>query len=272
MQSFLNGAAKDAMTAREFIDRPLDVTYMLDELQRLNNINALGQTRLTLNQVGILGHSLGGYTGFALAGAENSLSQLDTACQSNDIYPNIANVSMLLQCVVTKLSPRSIPRLHDQRIQAVFAFNPIGSSLFGQEGFSQIQVPVMMVGGSQDPIAPVLLEQVCPFSWLKKSERYLVLIQGGTHVYGNHSDGLPMPTKGNNQNLEFSRGYLKALSLAFAKVFIAKQAEYKPYLTASYAQSLSQSALPLNLVQTFKSEQIFPALNFHCLGSQEAQS
>jgi predicted dienelactone hydrolase len=271
MQSFLNGATKDAITAREFIDRPLDVSYMLDALEQLNNADALGQIRLNLNQVGILGHSLGGYTGFALAGAEINVSQLTTKCQSNDIHANTANVSMLLQCLVTNLSPRTIPRLHDQRIQAVFAFNPIGSSIFGQQGFGQVQVPVMIVGGSRDLITPALLEQVCPFSWLKNSEKYLALIQGGTHVYSNQSNGLLRPIGESNQNLELSRSYLKAMSLAFAKAYVEKQTEYKLYLTAFYAQSISQSTLPLNLVQTFNSEQVFQTLNFQCLGSQEAQ-
>jgi predicted dienelactone hydrolase len=80
-----------------------------------------------------------------------------------------------------------------------------------------------------------------------------------------------MPIGESNQNLELSRSYLKAMSLAFAKAYVEKQTEYKLYLTAFYAQSISQSTLPLNLVQTFNSEQVFQTLNFQCLGSQEAQ-
>lgn len=172
LQALLSGQADQVTPPSEFINRPLDVSYLLDELSRLANRDPTLQDRLNLEQVGVIGHSFGGYTALALAGAPLQLDQLAADCQNLD---DLLNASLLLQCVALEL-PAAQYDLSDRRIKAAIAINPLVSSIFGEAGLSQIDVPVLIVAGSDDTITPALPEQIQPFTWLSTSNKYLLLI------------------------------------------------------------------------------------------------
>lgn len=268
LQNLLKGLAKEVIAPNEFVDRPLDISYLLDELQRLNQSSASLQGRLELQRVGMIGHSFGGYTAFALAGAKPDLTLLQQECSSTSFNLNAANLSMLLQCSALDASKTEYDRLADPRIQAIFVMNPIGSSIFGERGINQIQTSTLLVAGSDDAVAPVLLEQACPFVWLTQPNKYLVLIQKGTHTYDiqtSENSPLIIPTELANPDPVLARLYFKTLGLAFFKTHIATQLEYRSYLSASYVQSISQSPLQLRLVRALDKTQLYQSLNFSCL-------
>ena len=50
------------------VNRPLDVTFAIDQLEVLNRSEGPLQGRLDLNRVGAAGHSFGAYTTLAVAG------------------------------------------------------------------------------------------------------------------------------------------------------------------------------------------------------------
>lgn len=230
--------------ATEFLDRPRDVSYVLDELQRRAQTEPI-QGRLNLQNVGVIGHSLGGYTTLALAGATLNFEQVQKDCNPN----RSLNLSIMLQCRVSEL-PRRQYTLQDARIKAVFAVNPLASTLFSQQGMSQIQVPVALVGGSEDIFTPAVPEQIRPFTWLQTPNKYLVLIEKGTHFSAemqlkSDEQVFPLPTSLAGIDPTLAHGYMKALSLAFFQTHLANQSEFQPYLSASYGRFLSQ--VPLNL-------------------------
>ncbi|NJO67263.1 MAG: alpha/beta fold hydrolase [Leptolyngbyaceae cyanobacterium RM1_405_57] len=264
LQNLQDGAVSEVVQPSELIDRPLDISAVLDELERLNQVNEAEP--FNLQQVGILGHSFGGYTALAVAGATVNLTQLRSTCESDTIDVTLANPSLLLQCAAVDLPTETIPALHDERLRAVFVFNPIGSSLFGADGLSQIEIPVMMVGGSQDAIAPALVEQICPFTWLTTPERYLALIQGGTHVYIAQREATALPILDSPDPL-LARRYLKILSLAFAQTHVADRPEYQPYLTAAYGQAISQAPMRLRLVHSLAIAELPETIDFTCPGA-----
>ncbi len=53
------GLSNETFRAREFIDRPLDITYLLDQLARTNQSDYAG--KLNLDRVAVMGHSFGGF-------------------------------------------------------------------------------------------------------------------------------------------------------------------------------------------------------------------
>jgi predicted dienelactone hydrolase len=65
LRSLLAGRAKTVAEPNEFINRPLDIKYLLNQLARLDASNSSFQ--LNLQQVGVIGQSFGGYTALALA-------------------------------------------------------------------------------------------------------------------------------------------------------------------------------------------------------------
>ena len=254
LQSLLRGNASEVVNPEEFLHIPRDVSFLLDELERFNQVNSAESVRFNLQQVGMIGHSFGGYTALALAGAEFDLEQLQTACAFDTNGPDLVNFSLLLQCTALRLEDSAFRSLRDERIKAVFTMNAIGSGLFGPEGLRQMQVPTLLVAGSDDPLAPALLEQIRPFAWLEGNDKYLMVIQGGTHIYGvldaSTYDTLALPEGLEGPDPLLARQYFKASSLAFMQTYIAHHDEYRPYLSASYIQTISRPPLELSFIRT----------------------
>jgi predicted dienelactone hydrolase len=233
----------------ELINQPLDVTFLLNQLQQQAKTEP-GLQAFNWQHVGVIGHSQGGYAALTLAGAPIDVDRLSQTCQQ----PANVGLSQVLQCQLLQ-QPTFRSHLHDSRVQAVIAVNPAISQLLGQSGLSQIQVPVMMVSGSADLITPAVSEQINPFSWLTTSHKYLALIENGTHFSVLEAGslerlGFPIPANLIGPNPTIAQSYLKALSTAFFQTYLAHRSEAKPYLNAAYGRYLSQPELKLSIVRS----------------------
>ncbi|MEH2423768.1 MAG: alpha/beta hydrolase [Nostoc sp.] len=242
--------------AAEFINRPLDIKYLLNELQRLDKSDPTLQGKLNFQQIGAIGQSLGGYTVLTLAGAKINFNQLRQDCKPNN---SSFNLSLFLQCQATKLPPRNY-ELKDDRIKAIMAINPIDSSILGEGSVSQIKIPVMLVAGSQDIFAPPVFEQIRPFTWLSDSNKYLALIENATHFSAigeltSQNDVLPVPPALLGPDRAAVYSYLKALSVAFMETHLLNRPEYRPYLQPSYATFISKEPLNLSILQSLSADQ-----------------
>ncbi len=250
IQNLLDGFANDVTPAAEFIDRPLDITYLLDRLE------AQYGSIINTEDVGIIGQSFGGYTALALAGAELNFSALDTACDNLD---KSFNVSLFLQCLALELPTEETPiDLSDPRIISAIAINPLTSAIFGEVGISKIEIPVMLVSGSADPVTPALPEQIKPFTWLDVAEKYLVLMKGGTHfsVLNESSGSVPVPAAAIGPDPQVGQNYLKQLALLFFSDRYYAQNPQFGSLSASYAASISQPIMPLSLIKSLDEDKI----------------
>jgi predicted dienelactone hydrolase len=255
LQALLAGTADRVTSPREFVDRPLDVKYLLDELTRLSKNSPAFAGRLNLQQIGVVGQSFGGYTALALAGAPINFQQLQKNCPALE---DTLNISQLLQCLALRL-PSSQYNLFDPRVKAVISINPIDSSIMGQDSLSQIKIPAMIISSSADTIAPALLEQIRPFTWLTTSNKYLVLINGGTHfsaIAESPNAAIPVPTEVTGPSPSLARSYVQALSVPFFKTYVVEQPRYRPYLSADYVNTISQTALPLSLIKSLTPTQL----------------
>ncbi|MBD2165465.1 alpha/beta hydrolase [Calothrix membranacea FACHB-236] len=249
LQGLLSGTADRVTNPREFIDRPLDVKYLLDELSRLSQSNPAFRGHFNLDQIGVVGQSYGGYTALALAGAKINFTKLEKDCPAPE---DTLNISIFFQCLAVRL-PQNQYNLADSRVKAIIAINPVDSQIFGQASLSQIKIPVMIVSGSNDTVAPALPEQIKPFTWLTSPNKYLVLINGGTHfstIVESSNAVVPVPTQVIGSRPELARSYVKALSVPFFKTYVAQQPSYISYLSADYTNTISQQPLPLSLVKS----------------------
>ena len=270
-EALLSGSGKEIADPTEFSERPRDVSYLLDELTRLNATNGPLFNRLNMKEIGIIGHSFGGYTALALAGAKLDFATLQADCNSPELIFNAANPSMLLQCTALKAPKQFSENLRDERIKSVMAMNPVASSVFGQKGFSQIAIPSLLVAGSADPIAPALLEQIRPFIWLSEakpitgnadnSEHYLALIEGGSHLYEApelENADVSLASSLVSPDISLSDRYLKALSLGFMQMTIANNANYQNAFTSGSIVKLGQPPLPLYVINSLTEKMLRP--------------
>ncbi|ACB49545.1 unknown [Crocosphaera subtropica ATCC 51142] len=237
-KALLEGYSREVFDLQEFINRPQDISYVIDELERRNQVEFGG--RLDLENVGVGGHSFGGYTALAVAGATIDFDYLQKICDR--LYGGL-NTSLLLQCRALDL-PRENYNFRDPRVKAVIGANPVNSGIFGQKGLSEIQIPILLISGNYDPATPAVFEQLRSFIWLTTPDKSLVLAEGQAHVDFSELDGgiskvldsvpdltLPEPS--------LLKGYLQPTVLSFFEVHIANNEEYKPYLSSAYFAYLS---------------------------------
>ena len=245
-----------AIAAREFIERPLDIQFVIDELERRNFNDPAFKNTLDLDKIGVIGHSLGGYTTLALAGAEINVDRLQQQCPNKKIN---LNVSLLMQCRAKNLEVER--QLKDPRIKGAIAISPIASGILGKESLSDITIPTAIISGSEDIIAPVVQEQVYPFTWLAAEDKYLAMIVPGDHFSGS---SLPRKKPADPTIIEEFVGkriadgqpYIKAFTVAFVKAHIEEDSEYLPYLDASYAQNLSNEQLDFSVIRSLNLESL----------------
>ena len=248
LEDMLQGYHRDLFKLNEFIDRPLDLSYVLDELERRNDTEFEG--RLNLESVGVIGHSFGGYTALAIAGAQIDFEGLERECNKVIWDPDL---SLLLQCRALEL-PRQTYDFRDRRVQAVAVLNPVTRYMFAPKDLSRIQIPIVIGAGEKDPVTPAAKEQLLPFTFLSTSDRFLMLLEGQAHVDISQMDAgstralesLLRVKKLLNPELFYK--YANAMATAFFEYYIAKNADARPYLQSSYAQYISEEPFPFYLI------------------------
>ena len=250
IESLLTGLENNVTPPEELIDRPLDIKFLLDQLAKNYG------KQIDTNNVGMIGQSFGAYTTLAISGAELNWLSLEQEC---DNIQNSWNLSLLIQCLAWQIpEPDTRISLKDERIKSAIAINPLTSAVFGRESLSEIDIPIMIVSGSSDPITPSLPEQIIPFTWLNTTHKYLVLLQGGTHFSTlNESAGsIPVPENAIGPDPKIAQTYIRQLGLAFFDRYIKDQPKYASYLNAEYGYVISKRKMPLSLIKSLDPESL----------------
>ena len=137
------------------------------------------------------------------------------------------------------------------------------SKIIGRAGMSSIDVPTMLISGTNDLIMPPLAEQIKPFSWLNNNlEKYLVLVKPGTH-FSFLQEGLgvlPVPDTAVGPSPS-SAPTLKAISTAFFQVYLKQQPSYQPYLEQDYLNQLNNNAFELSIIRFLRKYQLQEVFN-----------
>ena len=241
----------DLLPSHEFIDRPHDISFLLSELDRLNRHSTLLKGRLDTQQVVVIGHSLGGYTALALAGARLDLPNLREFCNSPERVT--LSIADWLQCTAADL-PDELPDLRDRRVARVMLLNPVIGRLFDEESLAKVRIPTLIVSGTSDAVMPAVSQQLLPFTQLPNDSKLLLTVIGGGHLSVGDPENLNqalahslfMREQGDRET-EALRELLKGISLSFVKQLTPDAQHYQPFLSAEYVQSFSTSTLQLRL-------------------------
>ncbi len=253
------GALHDILPATEFVDRPQDVSFLLDQLERMSRYSNVLRDQINTDQVTVIGHSLGGYTALLLAGAELSLEHLQQFCNNRSVVG--LSPADWLQCNAAELTekPRS---LRDPRVAQVIALNPVMGRLFDEASLAKVSVPTLVLAGTEDAITPAVSQQLLPFAHLGSANKYLLTVIGGTHLSVgdptnlNHALTQSMFMRERRRyETEPLRHLMRGVTLAFVKQLTPEADLYAPFLTSAYVQSFStdtlktrfNSELPVNL-------------------------
>lgn len=262
LDKLIIGVTSEIAPPESFLERPHDITAVLNYLDNSSTTDIPNSKNINWKNVGMIGHSFGGYAALALVSdAQIQFADLAAVCQGKYKW----NASLLLQCVALGL-PNQNYKLGDPRITSVIAVNPVTSHVLGKSAMSKITAPIAIVGSSDDTFAPVVSEQIVPFTWITAANRYLVLLNsaGHTAVTAITSSDRLSPEVSSvlaGPNPIASQSYLKLLSVAFFKTHLLQDASYANYLTPSYFASISIPSAQVSLLRSLSIEQIDKAIS-----------
>ena len=238
-KEFLKGLHQENFDATDFVDRPLDISYILDRLEQLNNRDF--NSRLNLSEVGLFGYSIGGTTGLSLAGAEFDFTQLERDCARP---LNLLNISILYQCRALELPRQERSQsLRDERIKAAYMFVPFGNSMFGAR--DNVSVPIMFQVVDSDFLTSLLEEQL-PLFKSQGENSYLIISEKLPHSNATLSKEAQSSQA---KAARVAKTYQNLLSLVFFQSYIAKDRSYIPYLSSEYLQEIAQKPYSLHLLR-----------------------
>jgi predicted dienelactone hydrolase len=234
MLDLLAGRFKEVVEPQEFINRPRDITNLLNNVTQLNRTDARFKNRLNLRDVGVYGHSFGGYTALALAGAPLDPPYLRKVCASSSSQESLPNLSFLFQCRAQDNGP--LVTLRDTRVKAIIAASPMSSVVFGEKGLARVAVPSLMVAASDDTVAPALLEQ-SKTAALLPAPAYLMTLVGATHfsLQGDRKSPVPENLPQFGDSSPQARQSFKAISTAFWKTYLKTDTRYHAFLAPGYS-------------------------------------
>ena len=161
--NLLTDMRKAAANLENAANRPLDVSFAIDQLERLNLESALFKNRLDLARLGVAGHSFGAFTTLAVAGQVF-------------IMPAGREISYA-----------------DSRVKAAIAMSapvPARTNTFDR-AFGKIKIPVLHMTGTADysPIGETHPEERrVAFDHIHGADQFLLTLAGGDHnVFGGVS-------------------------------------------------------------------------------------
>jgi predicted dienelactone hydrolase len=189
---------------RNAIQRPRDITFVLDQLARLNQEDATFRGKLNLDAVGLAGHSFGAHTTLVVAG--QAMGGLN---------------------------------VQDKRIKAILPMSAPIPKVNLDKAYLGVKLPMMLMTGTRDdsPLGDTQAkDRRLPFDKVSGADRYCLIFEGGDHmIFSGRLKGE------RQQDVEFQRA-IKQSSLAFWNTYLRDDARTRAWLQKGMSEYLGKLA------------------------------
>jgi predicted dienelactone hydrolase len=171
-------------------DRPRDIQRTLAFAEALNAPEGAFAGALDLENIALVGHSFGGYTALAMAGARIDLDGFHSRCESlaEEDAKNFVcaaflgrEADMAARAGLTGDPDGLWPAVGDSRITAIV---PIAGDayLFNEAGLSSIAIPMMAIGGTADRGTPFEWGAQLAYDAVSSERKAIVALEGADHM------------------------------------------------------------------------------------------
>ncbi len=176
---------------RATVDRPADVVELLAHLG--HEVRAGGEFAglIDIESVAVVGHSYGGYTALAAAGARLDMDGFRDICehetssgdplefQCDALVDHVDDMAALAGLDAT---PSDLwPTAGDDRIDAVVSVAG-DAAMFGTSGLAEISVPVLTIGGTADTDSPLEWGNRLAYEHVSSARKAEVVLNGADHM------------------------------------------------------------------------------------------
>ncbi len=195
--------------------RPLDVLRALNHAYWLSAPEGPLEGLIDTSRTAVTGHSFGGYTALAAAGARLDFGAYNDWCTDPEALvfdpsaspvltaapatAGLGGTSCFLRLMGGQIAmtrgleaiPDGLwPATTDPRIQAVIALAPWNVPIFGPEGIAAIDIPIMVQVGSGDTTTPPARDAYAAYANASSADKALVVFEGAEHgVFADVAQG-----------------------------------------------------------------------------------
>ncbi len=167
----------DERMAEMALLRPADVALAFDWLgEQVADGAALAGCADMDAGYAVSGHSYGGYTSVAVAGATLDVAGLEASCAESDEF-----WCEILDTWKVEHPDETEADLSDPRAWASVPMTPAGATLFGA-GVANVGVPMAILAGTLDDITPADTEAQPIFDGLEVAPRAIAVVDGAGHL------------------------------------------------------------------------------------------
>jgi pimeloyl-ACP methyl ester carboxylesterase len=150
--------APDSSVWASYVARPLLIPQQIDFAAELNTLDGSFKGLIDAQHVGIVGHSVGGYTALTAAGAQLDMHWFETWCAENrgmmmadyDCPQVLGHQEDMMALANIDTLPSDLwPSWRDPRVSAIVS-QSIPAQVLGPAGLASVSIPVMIQFGSDD--------------------------------------------------------------------------------------------------------------------------
>ena len=189
---------------RASITRPQEIGVVLDYVEAQSTADREFAGLMDTEHIAVVGHSYGGYTALAMAGARIDIDGMESLCataeETND--PNAWLCGMVLPYVADMAElagfdemPEGLwPSWGDDRVDAIVSMAG-DAYFFNEAGLSEITIPVMAMGGTADTGTPYAWGTQPTYEYVSSPTKVRAAFEDAEHmIFGATCEALPFFT------------------------------------------------------------------------------
>ena len=224
------------LTLNSPIDRPLDVTYVIDSVLDLSASRTFPVPgTVDKTRIGMTGHSFGAYTTLVISGALIDINAAEAGCAQGD--STACGAVAYAEQLYGPLDFRWLD-LSDPRVSVGIPQAPGIYSYFGEEGLANVFTDTCEMAAGNDGIL-AWEEEAWPIYQALPSDKILLTLEGrGHYVYSSAWDIHPFERTCDNiedcPDRDPSHVIVNTLATAFFGYYLKDEDVWAPWLQESY--------------------------------------
>ncbi len=186
---------------RGAITRPQEIVTVLDYVDGQVALGGALEDLIDTERIAVVGHSYGGYTSLAMAGARFDMDAMQALCETareagdpnawlcDLVVPHIADMAALAG--LDSVPDGLWPGWGDSRVDAIVSMAG-DAYFFGNAGLAEITVPVMALGGTSDTGTPYMWGTSPTYDYVSSPTKARVTFVNAEHmIFGATCEALP---------------------------------------------------------------------------------